>query len=84
MRGWGWATPWRRPFRSGVVVPSGIPWPTLLRQRVFQIACGYEDQDDADSLRHDPLFRLVCGQLPETGRALASQPTLSRLENMVR
>ena len=49
---------------------------TLVRQRVFQIACGYEDQDDADTLRTDPLLKLVCGRLPETGRDLASQPTL--------
>jgi hypothetical protein len=56
---------------------------TLVRQRVFQIACGYEDQDDADTLRTDPLLKLVCGQLPETGRDLASQPTFSRLENAV-
>jgi hypothetical protein len=56
---------------------------TLIRQRVFQIACGYEDQDDADTLRTDPLLKLVCGRLPETGHDLASQPTLSRLENAV-
>lgn len=54
---------------------------TLVRQRVFQIACGYEDQDDADTLRTDPLLKLVCGRLPESGADLASQPTLSRLEN---
>jgi hypothetical protein len=54
---------------------------TLVRQRVFQIACGYEDQDDADPLRQDPLLKLVCGRLPETGAPRASQPTLSRLEN---
>ena len=53
----------------------------LVRQRVYQIACGYEDQDDADALRADPLLKLVCGQLPVSGAALASQPTLSRLEN---
>jgi hypothetical protein len=56
---------------------------TLVRQRVLQIACGYEDQDDADTLRTDPLLKLVCGRLPETGADLASQPTLSRLENAV-
>ena len=56
---------------------------TLVRQRVFQIACGYADQDDADTLRGDPLLKLVCGRLPETGADLASQPTLSRLENAV-
>jgi hypothetical protein len=56
---------------------------TLVRQRVFQIACGYADQDDADTLRTDPLLKLVCGRLPETGLDLASQPTLSRLENAI-
>jgi hypothetical protein len=55
----------------------------LVRQRVFQLACGYQDQDDADTLRVDPLFKLVCGQLPVSGHALASQPTLSRLDNCV-
>ncbi len=54
---------------------------TLVRQRVFQIACGYEDQNDSDTLRTDPLLKLVCGSLPETGKELASQPTISRLEN---
>jgi hypothetical protein len=55
---------------------------TLVRQRIFQIACGYEDQDDADHLRTDPLLKLVCGRLPGE-HDLASQPTLSRLENAV-
>lgn len=55
---------------------------TLVRQRVFQIACGYEDQNDADTLRSDPLLKLVCGRLPSEAD-LASQPTLSRLENAV-
>jgi hypothetical protein len=54
---------------------------SLVRQRVFQIACGYEDQNDSDSLREDPLLKLVCGSLPESGADLASQPTISRLEN---
>jgi hypothetical protein len=67
---------WRRgPVRHSLV--------TLVRQRVFQIACGYADQDDADSLRADPLLKLVCGRLPDSGTDLASQPTLSRLENAV-
>jgi len=56
---------------------------TLVRQRVFQIACGYEDQNDADTLRTDPLLKLVCGRRPESDGDLASQPTLSRLENAV-
>jgi hypothetical protein len=55
----------------------------LIRQRVFQIACGYEDQDDADTLRTDPLLKLLCGRLPDTDPDLASQPTFSRLENAV-
>ncbi len=63
--------------------PVRHPRETLVRQRVFQIACGYADQNDANTLRTDPLLKLVCGHLPETGRDLASQPTLSRLENAV-
>lgn len=54
---------------------------SLVRQRVYQIACGYEDQNDADTLRKDPLLKLVLDRLPESGAELASQPTLSRLEN---
>ena len=56
---------------------------TLVRQRVFQITCGYDDQNDADTLRSDPLLKLVCGRRPESDPDLASQPTLSRLENAV-
>ena len=53
----------------------------LIKQRVYQIACGYEDQNDSNSLREDPLLKLSCGSLPESGAELASQPTISRLEN---
>jgi len=53
---------------------------TLLHQRIFQIACGYEDADDADDLRIDPGFKASCNRLP-SGDDLASQPTISRLEN---
>ncbi len=67
---------WRRDARVH-------PLATLIMQRVYQIACGYADQNDATTLRHDPLFKLVCGRLPETGAPLASQPTLSRMENAV-
>jgi Transposase DDE domain group 1 len=52
----------------------------LIRQRVYQIACGYEDANDAATLRFDPVFKVACGRAPLQGRALASQPTLSRLE----
>jgi hypothetical protein len=54
---------------------------SLVRQRVFQIACGYEDQNDSDSLREDPLLKALLGSLPESGADLASQPTISRMEN---
>jgi hypothetical protein len=53
----------------------------LVKQRVYQIACGYEDQNDSNYLREDPLLKVVCGSLPESEAELASQPTISRLEN---
>jgi len=55
----------------------------LLAQRVYQIAAGYEDCNDADDLRHDPVLKTVVGRLPQSGPDLASQPTLSRFENGV-
>jgi len=55
----------------------------LVRQRIFQIALGYEDADDADTLRTDPALKAACERLPISGVDLASQPTLSRLENRV-
>jgi hypothetical protein len=53
----------------------------LLRQRIYQLVAGYEDQNDADTLRSDPLLKPVCGRLPTRDPDLASQPTFSRLEN---
>jgi hypothetical protein len=53
--------------------------PQLLRQRIYQIVAGYEDANDADRLRHDPLLQIVADQ--KLGDALGSQPTLSRWEN---
>src|SRR4051794_27222751 len=55
--------------------------PDILRARIFAIACGYEDADDLDRLRFDPAFKLACGRLPDSGRNLCSQPTVSRFEN---
>jgi len=55
----------------------------LVRQRIFQIALGYEDADAADMLRTDPALKAACERLPISGEDLASQPTLSRLENHV-
>lgn len=51
----------------------------MIRQRVFAIALGYEDLNDHDHLRHDPLFRMLAGK----DAALASSPTLCRFENAV-
>ncbi len=55
----------------------------LLQQRVFQITSGYEDANDSNALRHDPIFKLLLGRLPQSGPSLASQPTISRFENGV-
>jgi Transposase DDE domain group 1 len=55
----------------------------LIKQRVFQIAAGYEDANDANTLRDDPIFKLLLDRLPESGAPLASQPTMSRFENRV-
>jgi DDE family transposase len=53
-----------------------------MRQRLYQIALGYVDCNDADRLRHDPLLKSVCDRTPQAA-GLSSQPTLSRLENAV-
>ena len=53
----------------------------MLRLRMFAIAVGYEDADDCDTLRNDPVFKMAVGRAPETGDPLCSQPTMSRLEN---
>lgn len=56
---------------------------TLLRQRIFQIASGYEDGNDCDSLRTDSSLKFSCDRLPISGSDLASQPTMCRLENNI-
>lgn len=53
----------------------------ILRARVLAIACGYEDADDLDALRHDPAFMMALGKAPGEAVGLASQPTMSRWEN---
>jgi len=55
----------------------------LLTQRVFQIAAGYEDCNDCNDLREDMIFKICAGRLPQSDNDLASQPTMSRLENTV-
>ena len=52
---------------------------SMVRQRIYGIVADYEDQNDHDSLRSDPAFKLVCDRLPND-IDLASQPTLSRFE----
>jgi len=53
----------------------------LVMARAAAIACGHEDGNDHDRLRHDPLLKLAVGRCPESGEPLASQATYSRLEN---
>jgi hypothetical protein len=54
----------------------------MIRFRVLLIAAGYPDANDCDALRSDPAFKMAVGHLPESGRALCSQPTMCRLENL--
>jgi len=56
---------------------------TLLAQRIFGIALGYEDLNDHHGLRHDPLFQMVTERGVQDDQPLASSPTLCRLENRV-
>jgi hypothetical protein len=56
----------------------------IFQQRMFGIACGYADGNDAARIADDPVFKLLAGRDPVSGSALASQPTLSRFENAVR
>lgn len=53
----------------------------LLAQRMFGIACGYSDANDAARLSDDPIHKLLLGRDPVHGDSLPSQPTLSRFEN---
>lgn len=53
---------------------------TMVRQRIYGILADYEDQNDHDTLRSDPIFKLIADRLPDDPD-LASQPTLSRFEN---
>jgi hypothetical protein len=55
----------------------------LLGQRIFGLACGHADANDADRLADDPIHKLLLGRDPIAGDPLASQPTISRFENRV-
>ena len=54
----------------------------MIRFRALLIAAGYEDANDCDALRVDPVFKMAIGRLPESGADLCSQPTMCRLENL--
>jgi hypothetical protein len=56
----------------------------LVGARAFAISCGYKDGNDLNRLRHDPLLKIAVGRCPESGSPLASQSTISRLENAPR
>ncbi|MBE3088257.1 MAG: IS1380 family transposase [Chloroflexi bacterium] len=57
------------------------PWRSLLAQRLYALALGYEDLNDHAALRHDPLFHILAERSLAPDEALASAPTLCRLEN---
>ena len=61
------------------------PFEDLLSQRLYQLMAGYEDLNDADSLKNDPLFQLLVKneEIDKADKALASSPTLCRLEKRV-
>ncbi len=65
--------------RASTRVTHGIG--DLLAQRVFAIACGHPDGNDADRLADDPIHKLLLGRDPIDGGRLASQPTISRFEH---
>jgi len=55
----------------------------MLAQRIFALACGYEDLNDHQTLRTDPCFQVLAGKLADPEIPLASTPTLWRLEDRV-
>jgi hypothetical protein len=65
--------------RASARVTHGVG--DLIAQRVFAIACGRPDGNDADRLADDPIHKLLLGRDPIEGGRLASQPTISRFEH---
>lgn len=83
-----------RGFRFGEMLAGCIPderdptkvvhsYDTMIDARIVGICCGHEDCDDHDVHRHEPMLKMYCGKTPTAEVGLASQPTLSRLENTV-
>lgn len=70
---------WLRDERQSGKVEHTIH--ALLGQRIFGLACGYADTNDAARLTHDPVHKLLVGLDPGGEEGLASQPTLCRFEN---
>jgi len=56
---------------------------TLIKQRIFSIALGYYDDNDAQTLCGDPALKTLSGRLLQTSEYLVSPPTLCRFENNV-
>jgi hypothetical protein len=54
----------------------------MVRSRIYGVLAAYEDQNDHDILRYDPIFKLIAERSPDAD-PLASQPTLSRFENAI-
>ena len=65
--------------RASTRVTHGVG--DLMAQRIFAIACGHPDGNDADRLADDPIHKLLLGRDPIDGGRLASQPTVSRFEH---
>ena len=83
-----------RGFKFGEMLAGCIPderdptkvihgYDTMIDARIVGICCGLEDCDDHDVHRHEPMLKMFCGKTPAAEVGLASQPTLSRLENTV-
>jgi hypothetical protein len=79
---------WIGMLTAGVAVPVPRQQKALIGMafqmvmaRASAIACGHKDAIDLDRRRHDPLMKLAVGRCPQSGAALASQSTISRLEN---
>ena len=77
----------RLPNFSGLTCK--VPWETMvihsqkemLRQRIYQIMAGFEDADDCDSLCRDGILKMCAGRSASDKIDLASQPSMTRLEN---
>ena len=54
----------------------------MSRSRIYGVLADYVDQNDHDTLRSDPVFKMIADRSPD-GPDLAAQPTLSRFENAI-